>query len=45
MNIQKNLLDDLLNNDNLLDKLQDDLATIATVRIIPLEFADWDGNS
>ena len=38
------LLDYLLNNDDLLDDLQDNSATVATVGIIPLEFADQDGN-
>ena len=41
----KNLLDDLLNNDDLLDDLQDDVATVAIVEIIHLEFVDKDGNS
>ena len=41
----ENLLDDLLNNDDLLDELQDDPAIVPTVGIIPLEFADQDGNS
>ena len=41
----ENLLDDLLNNDDLLDKLQDDLATLATIGIIPLEFANQPGDS
>ena len=36
----ENLLDYLLNNDDLLDKLQDDSAMVATTGIIPLEFAD-----
>ena len=40
----ENLLDDLLDNDDLLDELQDDQVTIAIVGIIPLEFADQDGN-
>ena len=35
----KNMLDDLLNNDDLLDDFQDDLAIIEIVGIIPLEFA------
>lgn len=34
-----NLLDDLLNNDDLLDEFQGDPAIIATIRIIPIEFA------
>ena len=33
----ENLLDDLLNNDDILDE---DLTTVANVRIIPLEFTD-----
>ena len=41
----ENLLDDLLNNYELLDEFQDDLATIATIGIIPLEFVDQDRNS
>ena len=41
----ENLLDDLLNNDDLLDEFQDNLATIATVGIIPPEFVDQDGNT
>ena len=41
----ENLLDDLLNNDDLFDELQDDQVTNAIVGIIPLEFADQDGNS
>ena len=41
----KNLLDDLLNNDDLLDDLQRDSAAVATVGIIPLEFANQDNNS
>ena len=32
----ENMLDDFLNNDDLLDDLQDDSVTIATVGIIPL---------
>ena len=36
----ENLLDDLLNNNDLLDKLHDDPAAMAIVRIIPLEFVD-----
>ena len=36
----KNLLDELFNNDDLLDEFQDDLAIVATVGIIPLQFAD-----
>lgn len=36
----KNLLDVLLNNDDLLDEFQDDLATKATIGIILLEIAD-----
>ena len=35
VNIQKNVLDDLLNNDDLLDELQDKPAIVATVGIIP----------
>ena len=31
--------------DDLLDDLQDDLAAVAKIRIIPLEFANQDGNS
>ena len=38
------LLDYLLNNDDLLDDLQDNSATVATVGIILLEFVDQDGN-
>ena len=34
----------MLNNDDLLDGLQDDSATVATIKIIPLEFVDQDGN-
>ena len=40
----ENLLDDLLNNDDLLDDLQDDLAVVPIVGIILLEFADQDAN-
>ena len=36
----ENMLNDLLNNDDLLDDLQDDSAAVATVRIIPFQFAD-----
>ena len=36
----ENMLDDLLNNDDLLDDLQDDSAAVATVGIIPFQFAD-----
>ena len=41
----ENLLDDLLNNDDLLDELQDDPVIVATVRIIPIKFADLAGDS
>ena len=40
----ENLLDDLLNNDDLLDDLQDDSTALTIIKIIPLEFADQDGN-
>ena len=40
----ENLLDDLLNNDDLLDELQDDPAMVVIIGIIPLEFADQDGD-
>ena len=41
----KNSLDDLLNNDDLLDKFQDNPVTVATIGIIPLKFADQVSNS
>ena len=40
----ENLLDDLLNNDDLLDELQNDLAMVVTIGIIPPEFANQDGD-
>ena len=41
----ENLLDDLVKNDHLLDELQDDLAIVTTMGIIPLEFADQASDS
>ena len=36
----ENLLNGLLNNDDLLDEFHDNLATVATIGIIPLEFTN-----